>query len=88
MENQKRTTIGAWKKMTSKGQVISFTIEGKKYSMWENTYKKTERQPDFNIVEDKQIQNNAQSKPVSMLQQLRNQIDLRESNDEGTELPF
>lgn len=44
---------GAWKKQTSKGEVISFTIEGKKYSMWVNQYKKEDKQPDFNIVEDK-----------------------------------
>ena len=44
---------GAWKKQTSKGEVISFTIDGKKYSMWVNQYKKEDKQPDFNIVEDK-----------------------------------
>jgi uncharacterized protein (DUF736 family) len=48
-----KKTIGAWKKQTSKGEVISFTIDGKKYSMWVNTYKKEDKHPDFNIVEDK-----------------------------------
>lgn len=48
-----KKTIGAWKKQTSKGEVISFTIEGKKYSMWVNTYKKEDKHPDFNIIEDK-----------------------------------
>lgn len=51
MEQTKR--IGAWKKQTAKGEVISFTIDGKKYSMWVNQYKKDEKHPDFNIVEDK-----------------------------------
>ena len=32
--------IRAWKKQTSKGEVISFTINGVKYSMWPNRYKK------------------------------------------------
>lgn len=50
METKK---IGAWKKQTSKGEVISFTIDGKKYSMWPNTYKKEAKHPDFNIIEDK-----------------------------------
>lgn len=50
MTNQK---IGAWKKQTAKGEVISFSIEGKKYSMWVNTYKKEDKHPDYNIIEDK-----------------------------------
>jgi len=52
MSNE-RKTIGAWKKQTRVGEVINFTIDGKKYSMWVNKYKKEERHPDFNIVEDK-----------------------------------
>ena len=51
--NMETKKIGAWKKQTSKGEVISFTIEGKRYSMWVNTYKKEDKHPDFNIVEDK-----------------------------------
>jgi bisphosphoglycerate-dependent phosphoglycerate mutase len=43
---------GAWKKQTSKGEVISFTIEDKKYSMWVNTYKTQPNQPDYQIYED------------------------------------
>ena len=51
--NMETKKIGAWKKQTSKGEVVSFTIEGKRYSMWVNTYKKEDKHPDFNIVEDK-----------------------------------
>jgi Mn-dependent DtxR family transcriptional regulator len=47
MEKQK---IGAWKKATSKGEVIEFTINEQRYSMWANPYKKEEKQPDFNII--------------------------------------
>jgi hypothetical protein len=54
METKK---IGAWKKQTSKGEVISFSIDGKRYSMWVNTYKKEDKHPDFNIVEDKPFNN-------------------------------
>jgi hypothetical protein len=43
---------GAWKKTTPKGEVINFTIEGQKYNMWVNTYKKADNQPDFQIYED------------------------------------
>ena len=48
--------IGAWKKQTSKGEVITFTINGTKYSMWHNQYKKEAKHPDFNIIEDKAIE--------------------------------
>jgi len=54
MENK----IRAWKKQTKVGEVISFTIEGKKYSMWQNKYKKEDKHPDFNITEDKPMVNN------------------------------
>jgi hypothetical protein len=43
---------GAWKKTTAKGEVISFTIEDKKYSMWVNTYKTESKHPDYQIYED------------------------------------
>lgn len=43
---------GAWKKETSKGIVINFTIEGKRYSMWENKYKDKNSHPDYQIYED------------------------------------
>ena len=51
--SEKKESIGAWKKQTSKGEVISFTIEGKKYSMWANQHKKEDKHPDFKIYEDK-----------------------------------
>lgn len=57
--NMETKKIGAWKKQTSKGEVISFAIEGKRYSMWVNTYKKEDKHPDFNIVEDKPFNNEA-----------------------------
>jgi len=41
MDNEEvKRPIGAWKKQTTKGVVISFTINGAKFSMWENKYKK------------------------------------------------
>lgn len=47
---EKTNKIGAWKKATSKGEVIEFTIEGQRYSMWPNSYKKPDsKDPDFKI---------------------------------------
>lgn len=43
---------GAWKKVTAKGEVINFTIEGTKYSMWVNSYKKEDKHPDYQIYVD------------------------------------
>lgn len=60
--NMETKKIGAWKKQTSKGEVISFTIEGKRYSMWVNTYKKEDKHPDFNIIEDKPYNNENNTK--------------------------
>ena len=48
-----KKSIGAWKRQTSKGEVVGFTIDGKKYTMWPNSFKKESKHPDFNITEDK-----------------------------------
>ena len=57
MENNEiqKKKFGAWKKQTSKGEVINFTIEGKKYSMWNNTYKTESKHPDYQIYEDNYV---------------------------------
>lgn len=54
MENNELTKkkYGAWKKQTSKGEVINFTIEGQKYSMWVNSYKTESKHPDYQIYQD------------------------------------
>lgn len=50
--SEEKKKYGAWKKETSKGIVISFSIEGKRYSMWENKYKDKSSHPDYQIYED------------------------------------
>jgi hypothetical protein len=47
---KKEWSTGAWKKQTQKGEVINFTINNVKYSMWVNNFKKQENQPDYKIV--------------------------------------
>jgi hypothetical protein len=49
MTDEKKISFGAWKRTTAKGEVINFAINGTRYSMWANGYKKEEKQPDFNI---------------------------------------
>jgi len=49
MADEKKVSFGAWKRSTAKGEVINFAINGTRYSMWANGYKKEEKQPDFNI---------------------------------------
>lgn len=49
---EEKKKYGAWKKQTSKGMVINFTIEGKRFSMWENKYKEKSTHPDYQIYED------------------------------------
>ena len=50
--SEEKKKYGAWKKETSKGIVISFSIEGKRYSMWENKYKDKNSHHDYQIYED------------------------------------
>ena len=56
--NEVKKRYAAWKKQTAKGEVISFAIEGKKYSMWVNTYKTESKHPDFQIYEDNYVNKN------------------------------
>jgi len=47
---QKKWSTGGWKKQTAKGEVINFTINDVKYSMWANSYKTEDnKQPDYKI---------------------------------------
>ncbi len=46
---EKKWSAGAWKKTTAKGEVINFTIENVRYSMWANAYKTEDKQPDYKI---------------------------------------
>ena len=50
--SEEKKKYGAWKKQTTKGEVISFSIEGKRYSMWQNKYKEKTSHPDYQIYED------------------------------------
>ena len=50
--SETKQSIGAWKSQTKKGEVINFTINGQRYSMWVNPYKKEDKHPDFNIYEN------------------------------------
>ena len=49
---EKKWSTGAWRKQTAKGEVINFTINDVKYSMWVNTYKTQANHPDYQIYED------------------------------------
>ena len=62
---EKKWSAGAWKKTTAKGEVINFTIENVRYSMWANAYKTEDKQPDYKIyVNDFNPENKAtNSKP-------------------------
>jgi hypothetical protein len=62
---KKEWSTGAWKKQTQKGEVINFTINDVKYSMWVNNFKKQENQPDYKILinDFKPKQQGEQAKP-------------------------
>jgi len=64
MSNEVKKKYGAWKKATPKGEVINFTIEGKKYSMWVNAYKTEAKHPDFQIYEDNYVKPDASQPKV------------------------
>jgi hypothetical protein len=51
-ETEKKQSIGAWDKSTKNSKTyISFTIEGKLYTMWKNEFKVKPTQPDYKIYE-------------------------------------
>jgi len=58
-ENEKKQSIGAWDKTTKNSKsYISFTIEGKLYTMWKNEYKVKPTQPDYKIYEAEPLKPN------------------------------
>lgn len=77
---EKKQNYGAWKKQTSKGEVIEFTIEGQRYSMWVNQYKKPEsKEPDFKIYPN-------EFKPKAEAKQ--EYLNKQEHEEHPTDLPF
>jgi uncharacterized protein (DUF736 family) len=54
MVMEKKQSVGAaWIKKTKKGDsFLSLTIEGKKYTLFKNTYKTEDKQPDYRVYED------------------------------------
>jgi hypothetical protein len=51
-EIEKKQSIGAWDKTSKNSKTyISFSIEGKLYTMWKNEYKVKPTQPDYKIYE-------------------------------------
>lgn len=60
--------IGAWKKTvkTKNGdvEIFSFTINGVRYSMWPNKFKKEQKHPDYQITVDTYEPKQNDDKPV------------------------
>lgn len=51
--SDKKQSVGAiWKKQTSKGEILSITIDGKRYVAWPNNRKTESKHPDYNILLD------------------------------------
>ncbi len=68
MAEKKQSAGAGWKKQTSKGEVINLVIDGKRYNMWPNSYKKEgSKDPDFKIFEDNYVKNAEQSNPTGDL---------------------
>jgi len=58
-ETEKKQSIGAWDKTTKNSKTyISFTIEGKLYTMWKNEFKVKPTQPDYKIYEAEPLKPN------------------------------
>lgn len=55
--SEKRQAVGAaWKKQTSKGEVINLSIKingvDVRFNMWPNKFKDADNKPDYRIFED------------------------------------
>jgi hypothetical protein len=65
-----KNDVGAiWKRSTKNGkELLSITIEGKKYVAWPNEYKKEDKHPDYKVYEDtyeKPVQHQRPAAPVA-----------------------
>lgn len=57
MTEKKKSVGSGWKKQTSKGEVINLIINGVRYNVWPNSYKKEDREPDYKVYEDNYVKN-------------------------------
>lgn len=65
---QKKSEFGIWKKSIKlkSGQVtevLSFSVNGQRYTAWPNTRKQNERSPDFNVYVDNYVKPEQPSAP-------------------------
>ncbi len=64
MSEQRKSEFGIWKKSIKlkTGQVtevLSFSVNGQRYTAWPNTRKQNERSPDFNVYVDNYVKPDA-----------------------------
>ena len=60
MSEQRKSEFGIWKKSIKlkTGQVtevLSFSVNGQRYTAWPNTRKQNERSPDYNVYVDNYV---------------------------------
>jgi hypothetical protein len=57
MSEKKKSEFGIWKKTVklkdgSQVELLSFSVDGKRYNAWPNKYKQNEKSPDYNVYVD------------------------------------
>ena len=67
MSEKKKSLFGIWKKTvnTKNGpaEVLSFSVNGTRYTAWANSYKNNEKSPDYNAYVDDYVKP-AQNTPL------------------------
>lgn len=66
MSEKKKPDFGIWVKTvnTKNGptEVLSFSVNGTRYSAWKNNYKNSEKSPDYNVYVDNYVKPNTEIK--------------------------
>lgn len=89
MSEKRKSDFGIWVKTvnTKNGptEVLSFSVNGVRYSAWKNNYKNNEKSPDYNVYVDNYVKPNPEVKsPIASTSSFEKNSYKKEAGD----LPF
>jgi len=96
---KKKSEFGIWSKQVKMksgetSQVLSFSVNGTRYTAWPNKYKSSEKSPDYNVYIDTYVKpepapnNNYQGKTTNTPLSDNRSFAPSAHNDDSDSLPF
>lgn len=92
MSEKKKSEFGIWKKQVrlkdgTTTEVLSFSVNGTRYSAWSNRYKQNEKSPDYNVYIDNYVKPDA-GQVTNVPATSSNQASMQAPDTSNDGLPF